>query len=80
MANTNMTNPEAMDNRSMQITREQEIAAVIGARYSINDQLAILRQRDTKPDEFKEFNDFAESVKANVTASRIAKDNASGNE
>ena len=52
------------------ITREQEIAAVINARYSINDQIAILRQKDTKPEEWEAFNQFAEEVKAKVNANR----------
>ncbi len=32
--------------------------------YSIDDELAILRQRDTKPDEFAEYNTFVEKIKA----------------
>ena len=36
----------------------------IRAVYSVDDELAILRQRDTKPDEFAEYNAFVEKVKA----------------
>lgn len=54
------------------ITREQEIAAVINAKYTIDDQIALLRQKDTKPEEWAAFNAFAEEVKAKVTASRNA--------
>ena len=54
-----------MDN--YRISREEMIANVIGARYSINDQIAILRQRDTKPEEYQAFFDFAEEVKRKVT-------------
>lgn len=68
----NVTNQNQMDTHSMRISREQEIAAVINAKYSVNDQLAILRQRDTKPEEYQEFFNFAEQVKASVTASRAA--------
>lgn len=32
--------------------------------YSIDDELAILRQRDTKPEEFAEYNAFVEKIKA----------------
>lgn len=32
-------------------------------RYSLDEELAILRQRDTKPDEFAEYNAFAEQCK-----------------
>lgn len=40
----------------------------IREKYSISDELAILRQRDTKPDEFAEYNAFAEQAKAEVNA------------
>ncbi len=53
---------------NMSASREQVIAAVIAARYSIDDQIAILRQKDTKPEEYQAFFNFAEEVKAKVTA------------
>ena len=43
---------------------EQLIEKGIRAKYSINQELAILRQRDLKPDEFKEYNNFVESIKS----------------
>lgn len=46
---------------------EQYVAKVvelIRKRYSINDELAILRQRDTKPTEFDEYNAYVEECKA----------------
>lgn len=57
-----------MENQNMRINREQMIAKVINTRYSVDDQIAILRQRDTKPEEYQEFYDFAEQVKKDVTA------------
>ena len=57
-----------MENQNMRINREQMIAKVINARYSVDDQIAILRQKDTKPEEYQEFFDFAEQVKKDVTA------------
>ena len=36
------------------------------AQYSIDDQLAILRQKDTKPEEYEAFYAFAEEVKQKV--------------
>ncbi len=48
------------------LTRDQEIAAVIDAEYSIDAQIALLRQKDTKPEEWQKFNDFCESVKAKI--------------
>lgn len=50
------------------VSREKMIAMIIAGKYSIDDQIAILRQKDTKPDEYEAFFAFAEEVKANVTA------------
>lgn len=36
----------------------------IRRKYSISAELAILRQRDTKPEEFAEYNAYAEECKA----------------
>lgn len=46
------------------IPYEQRIVNRIRERYSVDDELAILRQRDTKPDEFAEYNEYVEQVKA----------------
>jgi hypothetical protein len=40
----------------------------IRAKYTVNDELAILRQRDTKPEEFTEYNAYVETCKAEVKA------------
>ena len=50
------------------MTRAQEIAAVIDAKYSIDDQIALLRQKDTKPEEWAAFNAFCEEVKSKIPA------------
>lgn len=50
------------------ISREKMIALIIAGRYSIDDQIAILRQKDSKPEEYEAFYAFAEKVKADVTA------------
>lgn len=47
---------------------ESEIIRKIRKRYSVNQELAILRQRDTKPVEFAEYNAFVEQCKAEVKA------------
>lgn len=47
---------------------ENCIVEKIRAKYSINEELAILRQRDTKPAEFAEYNAYVESCKADVKA------------
>lgn len=45
---------------------ESEIIRRIRERYTINQELAILRQRDTKPEEFAEYNAYVEQCKAEV--------------
>lgn len=46
-----------------EIPYEEQVVAKIRERYSVDDELAILRQRDTKPDEFEAYNAYAESCK-----------------
>ena len=46
------------------IPYEQRVVSRIRERYSIDDELAILRQRDTKPEEFAQYNAFVERIKA----------------
>jgi hypothetical protein len=45
------------------IPYEQRVVNRIRERYSVDDELAILRQRDSKPEEFAEYNAFVEKVK-----------------
>lgn len=54
-------------NEQDRISREEMIALIINSKYSINDQIALLRQKDSKPDEWEEFYNFAEDVKRKVT-------------
>lgn len=42
----------------------QLVESKIRTRYSMSAELAILRQRDTKPEEFTEYNAFCEQCKA----------------
>lgn len=44
------------------------VSALIRERYTVDDELAIQRQRDTKPDEFAEYNNFAEACKAEANS------------
>lgn len=43
---------------------KDRVIARIRQKYSLDDEIAIIRQRDTKPLEFEEYNSFAEQVKA----------------
>lgn len=45
------------------IPYKERIIARIREVYSIDDEIAILRQRDTKPEEFEQYNSFVEQIK-----------------
>lgn len=57
-------------NARKQIIAEQEyenkIVALIRKKYNINQELAILRQRDVKTEEFVEYNTYVEQCKAEI--------------
>jgi hypothetical protein len=44
-------------------TYEEKVVELMREKYSMDDELAILRQRDSKPDEFAEYNDYCEECK-----------------
>lgn len=47
----------------IQPTYEERVVELIRAKYSVDDELAILRQRDTKVEEFAEYNAYCEECK-----------------
>ena len=69
-----------MDNKKIQLAikfKKQDklypalVEELIRQRYNISQELAIHRQRDTKPAEFATYNSYCEECKA--TAKRILK-------
>ena len=40
------------------------VSKLIRERYSVDDEMAILRQKETKPDEYEAYNAFCEECKA----------------
>lgn len=48
------------------LSYEDKIVALIRKKYNVNQELAILRQRDTKPLEYQEYYDYVERCKAEV--------------
>lgn len=58
-----------------QMTYSTNISSLIRRRYSVNDELAILRQRDSKPDEFAEYNTYCEQCKAKAKSLIQEQDN-----
>ena len=50
---------------------ENKIVALIRKKYNVNQELAILRQRDTKPLEYQEYYDYVEQCKKQVKNEQI---------
>lgn len=55
--------PEETASEEYVPTYEERVVELIRERYSIDDELAILRQRDTKKAEFEEYFEFCEQCK-----------------
>ena len=56
------------DSASFDELYESMIIRKIREKYTVNQELAILRQRDSKPSEFAEYNAFVERCKEEVKA------------
>ena len=63
----------AVESEPQTIDYEQLVVSKIRERYTIDQELAILRQRDVKPTEFSEYNTYVEQCKAE------AKEEVNGN-
>ena len=62
-------NVEKYNERKQVIVNEEyenKIVALIRKKYNINQEFAILRQRDTKPLEYQEYYDYVEQCKEQV--------------
>lgn len=62
-------NKPAMSAEEIRALKSREIEKLIRLRYSMSDELAILRQRDEKPEEFAAYHDYAEECKKIVKES-----------
>ena len=49
---------------ALAIPYEERVVNRIRCVYTVDDELAILRQRETKPEEFAAYNAFVEKIKA----------------
>ena len=49
-------------------TYNEKVVALIREKYSLDEELAIQRQRDTKPEEFNEYFAFCENCKERAKA------------
>lgn len=59
--NTRITAEKEMVNN---LDYKTKIDKLIRQRYSVSDEIAILRQRDSKPEEYAEYNAYCEECKA----------------
>lgn len=58
----------AKKNGTIDRLKSQMVDEKIRAKYSVSEQIALLRQRDEKPEEFAAFYEYAEQCKAEVKA------------
>lgn len=56
----------AKKNGTIERIKSRLVDEKIRERYSISEQIALLRQRDEKPEEFAAFYEYAEACKAEV--------------
>lgn len=52
--------------KKLALTYEQKVSYLIREKYSQDAEFAILRQRDTKPEEFEVYNNYCEECKNKV--------------
>ena len=45
---------------------EEQVEALIAERYSLKNEIALLRQQSRKPEEFKAYDDYCESCKNTI--------------
>lgn len=64
----------ARKQKENEVKYEDLIVSKIRQRYSVNQELAILRQRDTKPEEYQIYFDYVEQCKAEAK-SEVLNDN-----
>ncbi len=55
---------QAVDEAAERAAYEAEVERLIRRRYTVSQELALLRQRESKPEEFAEYDAFAEQCKA----------------
>ena len=54
----------AVRNNTIEKVYDELVVEGIRKNYSLNAELAILRQRDTKPEEFAIYNEYVEAIKS----------------
>src|SRR5690606_15551616 len=57
---------EAVQNEEIVIDYDAEVNRLIRQKYTASQEFAVLRQKEEKPDEFAEYNDYCEWCKSEV--------------
>lgn len=52
-----------VEDEVIEIPFKDRVISRIRAVYSVDDEIAIIRQKDSKPEEFAEYNAFVEQIK-----------------
>jgi hypothetical protein len=60
------------------INYNEEVNNMVRQKYSLSEELAILRQRDSKPEEFAAYNEYAEYCKVEVKRRMIEERSSPG--
>ena len=55
--------PQAESTEEPEMSYEDRVATLIRERYSVDDEIALLRERDSRPDEYTEYLTFCEECK-----------------
>ncbi len=55
-------------NGTLGALKDELVEELVAERYTLKQEVALLRQRDTKPTEFAEYNAYVEQCKAKVKA------------
>jgi hypothetical protein len=56
-------NPFQKQRRMLARTYNQKVSCLIREKYTQDEEFALLRQRDSKPEEFAEYNAYCEECK-----------------
>lgn len=60
---TYVTSDEEQSTDEIVISYEEKVVSLIREKYSLDEELAIQRQRDTKPEEFQAYFEYCEECK-----------------
>lgn len=63
-----VTDTEEQTTEEIVVSYDEKVVSLIRQKYSLDEELAIQRQRDTKPEEFNEYFAYCEACKERAKA------------